>query len=984
MRLPYACLFVLYFSLPLWSTAQGTQPDGVLDGLDELTTRHEVMFPMSDSVVLATDVILPILNDDLGIANLEINLGDALGVPLLPSVTVPKLKLANRGLQFYQYPNQENPYQLPGIFTRTPYSKADPTQAQAETALGYVGMMQDMRGRDASAGVYLPMFSDSWAKAPYLDTIHHPLDTTAGHLASFHQDGHESLQLIYTHLRRTENGDSVFISDDPQYPLVFNGDLGMLGGSATANTQYQAAAVAPTNTDSAGLKCLLPMVSSGEFYHCTGHHNGVFRERIIDGWLRGQVESYNNYSSAPDSSVFNFIHSMQDYGPQISTPKEAAETAIDFWTTMNAAHEPNSFVRAVMDISHAPLDENGNPDPNGSVSRYTNLDLPIYNLTGWWDIFIDGQIQTHQLLQQHTTKNKHRQKLVIGPFAHQTISSRATGDMREDPTTGADNRYPENVTTLVGVNINGIDLDNLGNLSDSEVIDYFRHYLGQPTVVLPTVDEWQYLAEIAGTDVFIKVPADTFNVSFANFFNFFMGTGPLNQLPISIKGLEGFGVDSTEINYIDLPATGTSLLGEDLGGITLADSSQYEWDATQTGGIPEVRFYVVGPVNDGISGEEAPRMGNYWYAADTFPLPDLPEQTLYFQGNGDLSINEPASGEVMLDFLADPDNPVVTHGGANMIVKTPDGTRDSQGQMNLADPAVKNLTMTRPEVFVEGEYYTDVLAFESGEIQDSFSIAGFPVAKLFMKSRPLDNKALDSTNTDFVVRIVDVYPDGRELYVQEGAVNARARDYAAHWAETGTENDAIPFTNIAADSLYEYKFRMLPIAYTFGKGHKIKVLISSTNYPRYQPCPNVPLEPGSFLRRRPYEARSIEFRGETLYPRKAVNTMAISDIYAGGITFQVLGGNMLNVNREEAFSPTNKANELAMYPNPARERVQLTMETPGNYRLEVRNPMGQRVLSGQFSQQYSLRIGELPAGVYLVKVSNPATGEAFSRKLVKH
>ena len=76
----------------------------------------------------------------------------------------------------------------------------------------------------------------------------------------------------------------------------------------------------------------------------------------------------------------------------------------------------------------------------------------------------------------------------------------------------------------------------------------------------------------------------------------------------------------------------------------------------------------------------------------------------------------------------------------------------------------------------------------------------------------------------------------------EGCVNARARDYARALVKgrDGTHNyrnksfpndeprdsiDHVPFSNIEIGQLYEYQFKMLPIAYTWGKGHKMKILI---------------------------------------------------------------------------------------------------------------------------------------------------------------
>ncbi|MCS7073828.1 MAG: hypothetical protein NZ108_05120, partial [Bacteroidia bacterium] len=767
--------------------AQSNPNNNQIDGLDEMSERREIMMPMSDGTRLATDVFLPILQDNL---SFPINTTVS-GITISGNVTIAK-----KGLQYLQYPNQPDPFKMPVIFTRTPYNKRDPLQGQAIALLGYCGIIQDMRGRYRSEGVYLPMYSDSWAKRPYFNdpNFGHPLDTTYNKSANDHQDGHESLLYILNQLRRDRDGDTIEDS------LVCNGKIGMFGASALGNTQYQAGAVQQWDYDSIpGLKCLMPIVASAEFYHSTGHQNGVFRERIIDGWLRGQVERYD-WQNVPDGSIFNNIHTLGDYGPNITDSLKAAETAIDFWTTMNGAHYPNSFVRPVMDMSRARIDAQGNPDRNGTHSRYKFFEIPIMNITGWWDIFTDGQIDTWQRLTKHLSpRNKHRQKIVIGPWAHQTIASTKTGDVT----------YRDNVSEVGGINIDNFSVNNIGDVGNSELILWFRSFLGgDPMFVLPPNPDWQSVNTSFGT-INVRIPADTLKMTFTEFFNFINGAGPLTGLKVEAQGLGQFTLPP-----ITLP---TSLIG-DTSRTPMSPPGSVEFDASKPNGIKNVRFYVVGP-NDSTS-----TVGNYWMHTDTFPIPNVSRQKLYFHaGNRSLNSRPPfASESGFLSYISDPDNPVRTHGGNNMIVYTPDGERLSQGQMNLADPRYAALTMNR----------VDVLQFTSAAVTDSFCVIGYPVATLYAKTKPTNPNVpfADSSNTDFIVRVVDVCPDGRELFVTEGCVNARGRLYAKSYAEDNVDDNA-PFMNIKSDSLYEYKFKMLPLAYTFGPGHKIKILISSTNWP---------------------------------------------------------------------------------------------------------------------------------------------------------
>ncbi|HIA36325.1 MAG TPA: hypothetical protein EYN89_06195 [Flavobacteriales bacterium] len=101
----------------------------------------------------------------------------------------------------------------------------------------------------------------------------------------------------------------------------------------------------------------------------------------------------------------------------------------------------------------------------------------------------------------------------------------------------------------------------------------------------------------------------------------------------------------------------------------------------------------------------------------------------------------PATDEGFSIYVHDPDDPVLTTGGANMIVRTPQDDKNSQGQMNLADPLYAPYSMDRQ----------GVISFEGDPIQDSLCIIGHPVATLYAKSSP-GGETSGPTDTDFFVR----------------------------------------------------------------------------------------------------------------------------------------------------------------------------------------------------------------------------------------
>jgi predicted acyl esterase len=589
-----------------------------------------------------------------------------------------------------------------------------------------------------------------------------------------------------------------------------------------------------------------------------------------------------------------------------------------------------------MDASFAPVDAFGEGDPKGSFSRYGNVEVPIYHLTGWWDIFIDGQIETYNQLMKNLSDdygNKSLQKLVIGPWSHQTMTMQSTGDRV----------YPDNVQdflfNLQDVELNLEDLP-VAELFDSEPMQWFRAHLnhnswkntGEPKIIIPESDTWQSVMP----GIKIRIPDRDFLMTYTEFLNFLAGHTGLDSV--------SFGLSTNDLTIsssIDIPLLETPLISMvKLASVPMTDFRQ----------IPNVRLYVAGP----------PEAGNYWFETDSFPFDrDIIREKLYFHKQQALFTQEPELDEGSSNYIHDPENPVFTVGGANMITQTPLGERRNQGQMNLADPALASLTMTR----------SDVLSFETNDLTDTLSIIGFPVANLFASSNPIDNHS-DMTSTDFFVRILDVYPDGSEYFVVEGAVNARARDYSRQLAR-GEEDPAIPFTNIESGGIYEYIFKMMPIAYTFGRNHKIKVLISSSNHPRYQSNPNLPLEKNSFFRWQP---------GDLPPSKKALQTIYYSKEYPSSIELPVYKDQIsLPLHAPENFPQS--VPEIRIFPNPAN--LFLYIEAGGtDNTLEVFTLSGKKMMSENFNASFTINVKSWNPGIYILRVTN-ATSEIFhSRKII--
>jgi len=937
-------VLLLIFTL---SICAQSHVNGMLDNIKDLSTIKTVPITMPDGVKLMTDIYMPVTSDsvtvNVNIAGVDANI-----------VLIPK------GTQLFVYdslnnePNP-NPYQLPLVFTRTPYNKNGDDVGHIVNILGYNYALQDMRGRYESEGVYFPMLSDSWAKTPYHPEYSHQLDVTElddPKNSNNHEDGYHSIQRLLELTREYDlDGDGIAETTAP----LCNGNIGMFGASALGNTQYQAAAARKINPGEPGLKCLVPIVATNDHYNSTGYNNGVFRESLVSGWVSGQINGLSDAIN-DDTAIHNNLHTPADYN--LTDKNEVAKRCIDHLTVSKynekvSAAYPNSSMRTEMDASLAPVNAEGFGDANGNSSRYSNMEVPMYHITGWWDIFVNGQIDTYNKVRQHTSAtNRNLQKLIIGPWAHQTTGAVETGDLI----------YPSNVKSIIGLDINDVDFDNLAieELVNSEVIAWYRYNLnktkglGEPKILIPESKHWQVLNELE-----VRVPAKPYLITLAQLFNFLSGSEDLPPVPIELLNGENTVALSIGIPEIDLGDFG--LQGDAVKGFKQLD---FEND------VPNVRFYVAGPVDDDIPENES--LGNYWFESEVFPLRKeegvfMDDFVLTKNGNFELANDDSVVEEGILSFMHNPDEPVLTIGGGNMITRTPDG-RASQGQLDL--------TQYRAETLDENK----VLQFTSPLIEDSLVIIGASVATIYASSNPVGvDEGL--TDTDFFVRIVDVYPDGAEYFVVEGAINARARAYAKSLLDNNEDINA-PFTNIEIGKVYEYVFNMMPIAYVFGKGHQMKILISSSNYNRYQVNANVPIEEGDFFRRKPGDGQSYTFEGKEMAPRIAEQKVFFSTEYPTGIQLPVYDPSRVVSVEENLIAKSG----LQVYPNPVSDLLYIENNLNLEGTIQITNALGEKIWQNNLEKNLNVTNVDLAhwsAGIYFISL-HTAKGIWREKLVIQH
>ncbi|MEZ5402889.1 MAG: CocE/NonD family hydrolase [Bryobacteraceae bacterium] len=197
---------------------------------------------------------------------------------------------------------------------------------------------------------------------------------------------------------------------------------------------------------------------------------------------------------------------------------------------------------------------------------------------------------------------------------------------------------------------------------------------------------------------------------------------------------------------------------------------------------PPVRLYVMGR--------------NEWRTENEYPLARARYTKMYLREDRGLSWDAPKSAATDT-YRYDPANPVPSLGGNNCCgTPTPAGPRDQ-----------------RPV-----ESRGDVLVYTSDFIKDPVEVTG-PVKLVLHASS-------DAVDTDFIAKLIDVYPDGRSMNMAEGIVRARYRE--------GTSTPKL----LEPGKVYEFEIDMVGTSVEFQRGHRIRVDVTSSHFPQFDRNPN--------------------------------------------------------------------------------------------------------------------------------------------------
>ncbi len=230
---------------------------------------------------------------------------------------------------------------------------------------------------------------------------------------------------------------------------------------------------------------------------------------------------------------------------------------------------------------------------------------------------------------------------------------------------------------------------------------------------------------------------------------------------------------------------------------------------------PPVRIYVMGGGDAHKTPEGRLFVGGHWRDEQEWPLARAVATPYYLSPDGALSPNKPAEA-APVTYTFDPRNPVPTLGG-NVSSQ---GTLMFQG---AADQRCRTgfwlCTDTRPL-----SARNDVLVFQTPPLSAPLEVTGRLIVKLWAASNAPD--------TDFTAKLIDVYPPnkdypgGVDLNIADSIVRAR---YAKNPAKAEFLKPGQP---------EEFTIEMYPTSLVFQRGHRIRVDISSSNFPRFDVNPN--------------------------------------------------------------------------------------------------------------------------------------------------
>jgi hypothetical protein len=262
-------------------------------------------------------------------------------------------------------PQEEGRY--PVVVERVAYELTQRCQYNGEyfARRGYVFVGQNVRGRYASEGKFNVFQDDAWGT---------------------NQDGYDTVEWAGTQ-------------------SWSNGNVGMVDGSYSGFTQYLLTPTRPPH-----LKALFVREGGADHYRDFLYHNGAFQLSLNLGWTLGEMLAVLKHETAP---------------PNAETQRARLEHAIEN-IDYSYRHLPLKSCLPLEGLADWYFEDLNHPEdgpywwPLNLSLKYSEVDVPIVHLGGWFDCFLDGTLRSFTGIQSHgrTLACRTNQRLIIGPWIH--------------------------------------------------------------------------------------------------------------------------------------------------------------------------------------------------------------------------------------------------------------------------------------------------------------------------------------------------------------------------------------------------------------------------------------------------------------------------------------------------------------------------------------------------------------------------------------
>lgn len=245
------------------------------------------------------------------------------------------------------------------------------------------------------------------------------------------------------------------------------------------------------------------------------------------------------------------------------------------------------------------------------------------------------------------------------------------------------------------------------------------------------------------------------------------------------------------------------------------------WLRDQANGVdddPPVWIYVMGTGDDRRSSAGRLQHGGFWRSENEWPPARAVSTSLYLGKEGTLT-PEPPSGDSAesVTYTFDPSNPVPTVGG---------NVSSSQGLILAGGFDQRTREDSHPAgVQLPLSQRRDVVVYRTPPLEEDLEVVGTVQVELWVSS--------SAPETDFTAKLIDEippnedYPLGFDLNIGDSIIRTSYR-----------EGDDQPAEPLKPDEVVRVVIPLYPTANVFKRGHRIRVDVSSSNYPRFDVNPN--------------------------------------------------------------------------------------------------------------------------------------------------